>query len=284
MKLIIVSGRSGAGKTVCSHILEDLGFRCIDNLPITMLEQLATNMKTTQNTATAVSIDVRNQLDQLKHFEDILNKIRQNAIDVEVIYLDAHDESLLRRFSETRRRHPLSTNTGLSLADALQQETILLEPLSRCADLTVDTSEFNLHQLRDFMRQRLGQSSNNSTLSVLIQSFGFKYGAPKDSDFIFDVRCLSNPYWMPHLRDYTGKDPIIIDYLDQQDDVQHMLGDLKRFINTWLEPFSLNNRSYLTISIGCTGGMHRSVYLVEKLVSQINSTYCNLQHRHRELL
>ncbi|ODN42510.1 RNase adapter RapZ [Piscirickettsia litoralis] len=283
MKLIIVSGRSGAGKTVCSHILEDLGFRCIDNLPITMLEQLASNMQATQSTPTAVGIDVRNQLDQLKNFEAIVTKIRELGIDVEVIFLDAHDESLLRRFSETRRRHPLSTNTGLTLADALQQETILLEPLSRCADLTVDTSEFNLHQLRDFMRQRLGQS-NNSTLSVLIQSFGFKYGTPKDSDFIFDVRCLSNPYWMPHLRDYTGKDPAIIDYLDQQDDVQHMFKDLKNFINTWLPPFSLNNRSYLTISIGCTGGIHRSVYLVEKLTAQISSEHCNLQHRHRELL
>lgn len=284
MRLIIVSGRSGSGKSTALNVLEDNGFYCIDNLPAGLLPELAerallhTELLQPQ---VAVSIDARNLPSQLKRFPELLEDVRARYIQCDVLYLDAADETLLKRFSETRRRHPL-TNQNRSLAEAIRDEELLLAPIIDHADLKIDTTHLNLYQLRDMLKLRLLNKPEPGT-AFLIESFGFKRGMPVDADLVFDVRCLPNPYWKAELRDFSGLDQPVIDYLAAQSDVEEMFQDIHAYLSKWLPRFAASNRAYVTIAIGCTGGHHRSVYLAERLGLALKEPLKNLQVRHRDL-
>lgn len=280
MRLIIISGRSGAGKTIALHVLEDLGYYCIDNLPIALLPELDKHI-TGKEAQVAVSIDARNAPSDLHHFKEIIAELNASGKRVEILYLDADENALLKRYSETRRKHPL-TNKKTSLREAIRKEQELLSPVADLADLSIDTSPLSRQGLQNLIRDRLAQAPN-SRIQILLQSFGFKHGLPPESDFVFDVRCLPNPYWEPELRASTGRDPDVIQFLETKDDVQAMLQDISRFLEQWIPRFEADNRSYLTVALGCTGGLHRSVYLVEKLAQRLKTLVPNTQVRHREL-
>lgn len=284
MRLIIVSGRSGSGKSTALNVLEDNGFYCIDNLPAGLLPELAERaLLHTEllHPQVAVSIDARNLPSQLKRFPELLEEVRARHIQCDVLYLDADDETLLKRFSETRRRHPL-TNESRSLAEAIRDEELLLAAIIDHADLKIDTTHLNLYQLRDFLKLRLLNKPEPGT-AFLIESFGFKRGMPVDADLVFDVRCLPNPYWKAELRDFSGLDQPVIDYLTAQPDVEEMFQDIHAYLSKWLPRFAASNRAYVTIAIGCTGGHHRSVYLAERLGQALREPLKNLQVRHRDL-
>lgn len=285
MRLIIVSGRSGSGKSTALNVLEDNDFYCIDNLPATLLPELAerTLLATEMvHPQIAVSIDARNAPNQLERFPEILADLRARHITCDVLYLDAGDETLLKRFSETRRRHPL-TSDSRSLAEAIHYEKTLLSPIIDLADLIIDTSRLNLYQLRDTIKLRLLDKPEPGT-AFLIESFGFKRGVPVDADVIFDIRCLPNPYWKPELRPYCGLDQPIIDYLGEQADVEEMYNDIHDYLAKWLPRFAASNRAYVTVAIGCTGGQHRSVYMAQRLGEVLGKELSNVQIRHRDVV
>ncbi|WP_396587397.1 RNase adapter RapZ [Bermanella sp. R86510] len=282
MKLVIISGRSGSGKSTALNVLEDLGFYCIDNLPVMLLPTLM-QQANTQDTALngmAVSIDARNIRSELANFANITQQLPHDC-QLEIIYLDAHVDTLLTRFSATRRKHPLS-GANTSLFEAIDKESELLHHIADMADLTVDTTHLSMHQLRSMIKSRVVDKEGDN-ISILFESFGFKHGIPKDSDLVFDVRCLPNPYWDPQLRSFTGQDQAIIDFLAAEDLVNEMFSDIDQFLKKWLPEFQANNRTYMTISIGCTGGQHRSVYMAERLHRSYQQHYDNVQVRHREL-
>lgn len=283
MQLIIISGLSGAGKSAALSTLEDSGYYCIDNLPIEMLAYVVSQMLGSDKSynSTAVGIDIRSGTKALNQFPNILNDLKTKSISVRLIFLKSDKKILLKRFSETRRKHPLSQQ-GLPLENAIDAEIALLEPLLSSADLVIDTNNYNIHQLRDVIRQRVAHKST-AELSLLFQSFGFKHGIPQDSDFVFDVRCLPNPHWQPHLRDLSGQQPEVKAYLEKDALVQKMLKDLIAYLSDWITHFEADNRSYLTISIGCTGGFHRSVFLVESLTTYFKEQGKIVTLRHREL-
>ncbi len=284
MRLIIVSGRSGSGKSTALDVLEDNGFYCIDNLPAGLLPELAERAllhTEVLQPQVAVSIDARNLPTHLQRFPELLNEVRARHILCDVLYLDADEDTLLKRFSETRRRHPL-TDENRSLAEAIRDEALLLEPISDLADLKIDTTHLNLYQLRDSLKLRLLNKPEPGT-AFLIESFGFKRGMPVDADLVFDVRCLPNPYWKPDLRAHSGLDQPVIDYLAAQADVDEMYHDIHAYLYKWLPRFAASNRAYVTIAIGCTGGHHRSVYLAERLGQTLRPQLKNLQVRHRDL-
>lgn len=280
MRLVIISGRSGSGKTISLHVLEDLGYYCIDNLPVDMLPGLVAKLQN-DHPLLAVSIDSRNLPNEERLLKDVISQLQHPAWNCEMIYLDADHKSLLRRFSETRRRHPL-TNDKVSLQEAIEQERVLLSPLASMADITIDTSYLSQHQLCRLIRDRVAKEKT-SQLQLLIQSFGFKNGMPADADFIFDVRCLPNPYWEPHLRELTGRDKEVCEYLQASNEVSQMIEDIIQFLKNWIPRFEADNRSYLTVCIGCTGGRHRSVYITDRLVDKAKSMQMNVQVRHRDL-
>ena len=282
MRLIIVSGRSGSGKSTALDVLEDNGFYCIDNLPAGLLPDLAESALTEMlQPQVAVSIDARNLPSHLQRFPELLDEVRARHIHCDVLYLDADEETLLKRFSETRRRHPLTSGTR-SLAEAIRDESQLLGPIADLADLKIDTTHLNLYQLRDSLKLRLLDKPEPGT-AFLVESFGFKRGMPVDADLVFDVRCLPNPYWRPELRDFSGLDQPVIEYLDAQADVADMYQDIRGYLEKWLPRFAASNRAYVTIAIGCTGGHHRSVYLAERLGSTLKAQLKNVQVRHRDL-
>jgi len=284
MKVIIVSGLSGSGKTVALHTLEDADYYCIDNLPLGLLPDfihqiLNRNIQLYDNVA--VGIDARSEPHDLRNFAEIIRPLRELNIEIEIIYLQAELTTLIKRFSDTRRKHPL-TKKGLPLSEAIEVERNLLSEVSSEADLFIDTTYTNIHQLRDLVKDQVIKD-NNTSLSLLFQSFGFKHGTPADSDFVFDVRCLPNPHWEPELRPLTGLDEEVMKFLHKQDDVQHMLGDIRKFLHYWIPKFEQQNRYYLTISIGCTGGQHRSVYIAQQLHNEFRSQIDNVSSRHREI-
>jgi len=283
VRLVVVSGRSGSGKSTALHLLEDNGFYCIDNLPAGLLPELARQAQNTDLSLpkVAISIDARNLPSDLKRFPELLKQVRDAGITCDVLFLAATDEVLIKRFSETRRKHPL-TDGNLSLGEAIAAELKLLEPIIDLASLKIDTSHLTLYQLRDQLKHRLLSSQNNGP-SILIQSFGFKRGVPVDADLVFDVRCLPNPYWKPDLRPFCGKDEPIRDYLEAQPDVQEMYQDIFQFLHKWLPRYAAGERSYMSIAIGCTGGHHRSVYIAERLVQDLSDNFSNLLIRHRDL-
>ncbi len=283
MRLIIVSGRSGSGKSTALNVLEDNDFYCIDNLPAMLLPELAERsllVAELVHPQIAVSIDARNAPNQLERFPELLAGLRERHIVCDVLYLDADDETLLKRFSETRRRHPL-TNDSRSLAEAIRDEKVLLAPITDLADLTINTSHLNLYQLRDSIKLRLLDKPEPGT-AFLIESFGFKRGVPVDADVVFDIRCLPNPYWKPDLRAYCGLDQPIIDYLNEQTDVEEMYADIYAYLAKWLPRFAASNRAYVTVAIGCTGGQHRSVYMAQRLGEALRQELSNVQIRHRD--
>lgn len=284
MKLVIVSGLSGSGKSIALDTLEDCGYYCIDNLPVTLLQEfiddvMLVDLKTYQKTA--IGIDARNQTAKLADFPKSLAFIRSKGIDCEVVYMKAEESIILKRYSETRRRHPLTT-AQRPLREALEIEQQLLRPLAKHADIVIDTSYTHYHQLRDLLKTRLGEKGK-STLSILIQSFGFKYGIPLDADFVFDARSLPNPYWAPELRGLSGKDRPVIEFLQNESIVKEFLQDVGQFVGKWAPRFESDNRSYLTIAVGCTGGQHRSVFLVEALSDYFKTITSSVIVRHREL-
>lgn len=284
MRMIIVSGRSGSGKSTALDVLEDNGFYCVDNLPAGLLPELAERALITTELAEpllAVSIDARNLPSHLTRFPLMLAEVRARNIRCDVLYLDADEATLLKRFSETRRRHPLSTSDR-SLAEAIRDESTLLGPITDLADLKINTTHLNLYQLRDTLKLRLLNKPEPGT-AFLVESFGFKRGMPVDADLVFDVRCLPNPYWKPELRDHSGLEQPVIDYLAAQPDVEEMFQDISSYLNKWLPRFAASNRSYVTIAIGCTGGHHRSVYLTERLGQVLQQSLKNVQVRHRDL-
>lgn len=284
MRLVIVSGRSGSGKSTALAVLEDSGFYCIDNLPASLLPDLgerALLQTELLQPKVAVSIDARNLPSQLKRFPELLEQLRQRNIHCDVLYLDADNATLLKRFSETRRRHPL-TSAERSLSEAIDDERLLLGPIADLADLTIDTANLNLYQLADILKLRLLDKPQPGT-AFLLESFGFKRGMPVDADLVFDVRCLPNPYWKPDLREHSGLEQPVRDYLDGQADVEEMYQDLHAYLGKWLPRFAASNRAYVTVAIGCTGGHHRSVYLAERLGNALRERLGNLQIRHRDL-
>ncbi|MEE3117007.1 RNase adapter RapZ [Marinobacter sp.] len=285
MKLIIVSGRSGSGKSTALHVLEDLGYYCIDNLPIGLLfpltREAAEQSSPGRLKKMAVSIDARNLSGELANFEDIYGQLQKTGVSIEVIFLDADEQSLLQRFHATRRKHPLSDDKT-SLREAISNEKKLLEPLSKLSDLHVNTTGMSMYELRDMVKQRV-VGRKDQELALLFQSFGFKHGVPLDSDYVFDVRCLPNPYWDNSLRKFVGTDQPVIDFLEKEPASRQMIDDLIAFLENWLPSFAASNRSYMTISIGCTGGQHRSVYVSEQLCAHFRKNYSNVQVRHTEL-
>lgn len=282
MRLVVISGRSGSGKSSALHVLEDLGFYCIDNLPVALLPALVQQTEYEEKLAkVAVSIDARNIPHAFDNIHQVLHQLPSIEYQLDVVYLDASEEVLLQRFSSTRRKHPL-TSKAVSLAEAIEKERILLEPVANLADLTLDTTSMSVHELRSLIRLRVADKTSTD-IAILFESFGFKHGIPIDADYVFDVRNLPNPYWDPGLRAYTGRDEPVQTFLANEPQVKHMQDDIAGFIQRWLPAFIDANRSYMTIAIGCTGGQHRSVYLAEQLASYFREQYTNVQVRHREL-
>ncbi|MEK6749314.1 MAG: RNase adapter RapZ [Pseudomonadota bacterium] len=284
MKLVIVSGLSGSGKSTALNVLEDLGYYSIDNLPLALLSSFADYMSGTAQKfyeRVAVGIDARNRSEDLHYFPAILNGLQNGEIQTEVIFLDAAEDILIKRFSETRRKHPL-TNDHVSLSEAIRQERVLLDPISARADLYIDTSTSNLHELRDLVTLRVVGKVGGG-MSLLFESFGYKHGLPQDADFVFDLRSLPNPHWNAQLRQHTGKEIPVIEFLETHADVHAMFKDIRDYLERWLPRIAASNRSYLTVAVGCTGGYHRSVYMVERLVAHFSTAYQNTLVRHREL-
>jgi UPF0042 nucleotide-binding protein len=284
MKLLIVSGLSGSGKSIVLETLEDCGYYCIDNLPITLLEDFISHVMLVDSSTyekTAIGIDARNQIDSLLSFSKSLEYIRSKKIECEVIFLQAEENILLKRYSETRRKHPL-TDANMPLKEAIEIEKDMLKPVLRHASAVIDTSRTHLYQLRELVKNQIG-NKDEQFFSLQFQSFGYKHGIPLDADFVFDARCLPNPYWNPDLRGFTGKDEAVIKFLDKSESAQLFLKDVCTFLETWVPRFELDNRSYLTVAIGCTGGQHRSVFLVESLVKHFKDNALNVIIRHREL-
>ncbi len=284
-RLIIITGLSGSGKSVALHTLEDEGFYCIDNLPGSMIMSLLEIVQQDENRLfenLAIGIDMRGEQHTASAFLRLIKRLHAlQEVQTEVVFLDTDRNTLSTRFSETRRRHPLS-NKDIPLISAIDKEIKLLEGVKAESDLVIETSALNLHQLRDIISSDvLGKS--RAGLSLIFQSFGFKHGTPASTDFMFDVRCLPNPYWEPELREYTGRDEPIIDFLGDQADVQAMFSGIQEYIARWLPLFETENRAYLTVSIGCTGGRHRSVYLCEMLAAHFQHLRENVSLRHREL-
>lgn len=286
MRLIIISGRSGSGKSTALNVLEDAGYYCIDNLPAGLLPELINQVR--QNSekiaeeTVAVSIDARNATTDFSTIPNLIRDQLPSDVYSDVIYLDANSPTLIKRFSETRRKHPLS-NAKVALKEAIDLEKELLEPISNIADLTMNTSHMSVHELRDIIKTRVSSSANNPQMAILFLSFGYKRGIPIDADIVYDVRCLPNPYWQRNLRSQTGQDQEVKDYLNQQEAVNDMFTDIKHYLDRWFPEFENNNRRYMTIAIGCTGGMHRSVYLSERLQNCYAEAFSNVQVRHRDL-
>ncbi len=284
IKLVIVSGLSGSGKSIALHTLEDLGYYCIDNLPLYLLRAMFEELKQRPDAVhhkMAVSIDARNQADDLHQLPGLVKDIRKYGVQSEMIFLEAQDEVLLRRFSETRRKHPL-TDEDRPLSDAIRLERELLESYLSDADLRIDTSRTNQHELRDIIRSHMDDRGPRK-ISLQFQSFGYKHGIPRDVDFVYDVRCLPNPHWEQELRSLTGQDSEVAKYLSKSDRVQQLKDDIIDFLERWVPIFEEDGRSYLTVAIGCTGGQHRSVYLVEQISSHFQRCGRDTITRHREL-
>jgi UPF0042 nucleotide-binding protein len=284
MQLVIVSGLSGAGKTVALRQYEDLGYYCIDNLPLALIGTRSSRVVKSlegRYQKLAVGIDARESAREIRAFPKYLDRLRGRGISVQVLFLTASDDIILRRYSETRRKHPL-TSAELSLAGAIARERQLLKPISDSADFTLDTGGFNLHELREAIRKRV-PGAERGKLGLTFESFGYKNGFPDSVDFVFDVRCLPNPHWEAHLRPLTGRDAPVIEYLEKHAEVQNMLGDIRRFLETWLPRIAAQDRAYLTVAIGCTGGRHRSVYIVERLGEYFRAGYDPVTVKHREL-
>ncbi len=278
MELIIISGRSGSGKSVALRVVEDLGYYCVDNIPVNLLPSLVRSVSDNYNKI-AVSIDVRNIPKEQDEFNDILEYLPDFAKPT-LFYLDSDDQTLIKRFSETRRLHPLSIDS-LPLDLAIKKEKELLDVLVTRADFMLDTTDLSVHQLAESIREKI-LGKKDKQLIVTFESFGFKHGIPKEADYVFDARFLPNPHWEPELKPLTGLDQPVKDFLANHSIVQKFTWQIQTFVQTWLPHLERNNRSYLTIAIGCTGGQHRSVYLAQAIGESFAMTHPNVKIRHRE--
>lgn len=279
MELVIISGRSGAGKSVALRALEDVGYYCVDNIPLPLISQLAEYLAKLEQSA-VVSLDIRNLPNNPKELEIALSQLPTN-ISTKFIFLDCGRNSLIRRYSDSRRLHPLATQ-DLSLERAIDLESQLLEPLFQQANYIIDTTYLSSHELAEKLRELL-RGSSKKELNIIIESFGFKYGVPADADYVFDVRFLPNPHWNPELRPMTGLEQPVIEFLDKQSEVHQFIYHTRNYLDMWLPSLEQNNRSYLTIAIGCTGGKHRSVFIAEQLAQYFVSRGKKVQVRHRSL-
>jgi UPF0042 nucleotide-binding protein len=284
LKLLVVSGLSGSGKSSALDMLEDLGFYCVDNIPATVLGTLVGQLADLEDAKfdrVAIGLDTRPKPDDIQQVVGLIRDRREQGDACEVLYLQASTQVLLKRYSETRRKHPLSSH-GMGLGEAIDFERQLLAPLCDLADLVIDTSRMSIHDLRRTIRDRL-DDRNGNRLSILFRSFGFKHGIPGDADFVFDARTLPNPYWETNLRSLSGRDAPVIEFLQGHDDVARYVADVRGFLERWIPEFGKANRSYLTIAIGCTGGQHRSVYVAEQLGRLFRGDELRVLVRHSEL-
>ena len=284
MRLIIVSGLSGSGKSVALHMLEDIDFYCVDNIPAALLKAFISHtVRGSVDTypRTAVGLDARNRPNEIETIPALVDELRRGGIACEVLYLHASEEVLLKRYAETRRKHPLVSGT-VSLREAIASERKLLEPITMAADLVIDTSNMGVHGLRELIRERIDRR-REGRLSLMFESFGYKHGIPGDADFVFDVRTLPNPYWEHSLRHLNGRDAPVIEYLAGHAPVRAMLKDMIEFLERRLGEFAQANRSFLTIAVGCTGGQHRSVYIADQLAEHFRGSYPHVLTRHDSL-
>jgi len=284
MRLILISGRSGSGKSQALNTLEDCGIYKVDNLPVSLIPSLVESIQAKvlgEHNDLALSVDARNSNAELDKFPQVLDDLRAKGVQVTLAYLDSSTDVLVKRFSETRRKHPMSTSSS-ALQESLLEEEKRLDNISTLADLHIDTSGFSIHDLRDEIQNKLVHTKPEQ-LHITVQSFGFKFGTPRDSDFMFDVRCLPNPHWDPELRKHNGTEAEIQQFLGGKADVIEMLHDITGIVKKWLPSFKKQNRSYFTVSLGCTGGKHRSVYMAEQLQQSLAKDYANVTIRHREL-
>lgn len=284
MRLIIVSGLSGSGKSVALHVLEDLGYYCVDNLPAALLNSVVEEVRSGgDNTKQllAVGVDARNRRNDLESLPQLISDLEKRGIQTDMLFLQASDDVILKRYSETRRRHPLAEH-GTALLAAIAKERAMLADVADLADLIIDTSRTSIYELAEAIRERMVQRSAD-TLSVLIESFGFRNGIPADADFVFDIRCLPNPYWTMELRGLTGEDEEVRKFLGSQPEVNAMYEDILTFLKRWIPAYDDLHRSYLTVAIGCTGGQHRSVYMADKLAEALRETHDPVLTRHNEL-
>jgi UPF0042 nucleotide-binding protein len=284
VRLVIISGLSGSGKSVALHLLEDLGFYCIDNIPVALLRSFVDDILPRKEAAfenVGVGLDARNRPSDIAAIPELIAKFRADGVAVEVIFLQTADNVLLSRFSETRRKHPL-TDKNTSLGEAIAKERELLGPVINTAELVIDTTSMTVYELREQIRARVAPRTPGS-LSILVESFGYKHGLPANADFVFDVRCLPNPYWEPLLRPLSGKDDAVKAFLDDQPVVQRMIDDIVAFLEDWIPRYQDFQRSYLTVAIGCTGGLHRSVYVAEAIAKRLSANYGAIRTQHDEL-
>ncbi|MEN8214142.1 MAG: RNase adapter RapZ [Pseudomonadota bacterium] len=283
MKLIIVSGLSGSGKTVALHALEDAGLYCIDNLPISLLQTAVTELLDNREISqqdVAIGIDARTSAENLRMLPEKIDQLRDKGIACKILYLEADQRVLLQRFSETRRQHPL-TKGNHSLNEAIIEEHSRLQPVREAADILLDTTRLNLHELRRLIRLKIADDS--AAMQIHLQSFGFKYGLPQDAALVFDARFLPNPYWNAELRALTGKDSAVQQFLSSSKHARELQQKITDLLLSWIPSFQEEGRAYLTIAIGCTGGQHRSVYLVEVISRQLKALGLDPVIQHREL-
>lgn len=283
-RLIIISGLSGSGKTIALHVLEDLGYYCIDNMPAGLLRSLLDEIRRPDDNAAtrvAVGVDARNRRDDLEALPGLISEIQASGIATDLLFLQADDDVLLKRYSETRRRHPLA-GAASELRAAIEHERELLGSVINAADLVIDSSRTSVYELADIIQERVDRRRTNE-LSILLESFGFKHGIPADADFVFDLRCLPNPYWNAQLRSLNGLDHEVAEFLDSQPAFEQMYDDILGFLKRWIPEYVSVNRSYLTVALGCTGGQHRSVRMAEKLAAALGDFHDPVHKRHNEI-
>ena len=285
MRLIIISGLSGSGKSVALNLLEDLGFYCIDNIPVDLLFTFVKDILLDQDAGygnVAVGLDARNRGDNIERLPTLIRDLRREKnLSCDLIFLQAKNETLLSRFNETRRKHPLS-NDSLSLPEAIAKERELLGPMINSADLLVDTTSKTIYDLRELIQNRVTKRTEDK-LSILLESFGYKHGLPSDADFVFDVRCLPNPYWEPQLRNLNGTEKPVQKFLESQAQVHEMVDDIVLFLEHWIPRYQTFQRSYLTVAVGCTGGQHRSVFIAERVASRLEKSHGLIKVYHHEI-
>lgn len=282
-QLLVLSGLSGSGKTVALRTLEDLDYYCVDNLPAALIPDLVAAVQSRQPgryPRIAVGIDVRNRAEDLLRLPEILAGVAGQSISYQLVFLDTRDEVLFKRYSETRRRHPLS-HDGIGLGEAIALERRLLRPLTAIADQVIDSSDLNVHQLRRLIATQF--SKRAAGLTLLFVSFAYKRGVPADADYVFDARCLPNPHWDPALRPLSGRDRPVREFFDAQAETAEFCAQIEGMLHRWLPVFDAEQRSYLTVAVGCTGGRHRSVFLVERLAERFRERRDNIMVHHREL-
>ena len=282
-QLVLVTGLSGGGKSTALRALEDLGYYCVDNLPAALLPEFTNQIRKVDSkeySRVALGVDARSPGRDLEMIPTWLEQLAASNVRCELLFLTADSAAIIKRFSETRRRHPL-TDEQRSLPQAIEAEKAILEGLQQRADWVIDTSDTNIHQLRRQVWKCIG--GNSEAMTIVLESFAFKRGVPQDVDFIFDARILPNPHWVENLREYNGLDQPVREWLEQDDAVGRMINDVLGFLKTWLPEFQHSQRSYVTVGIGCTGGHHRSVYLVDRLASGLGDGFGDVLIYHREL-